>query len=183
MSKTLLKQGLSLAFILAFLVGCASTAPNEDQTETGMDDGSTDTGSQVETGTASREGVDDGEGGLGGDDRGTDEPMEELDSIIYFDFDKATLKSEARSLLLAHAERLKDNPTDVRLEGHADERGSREYNMALGERRANAVRDFLVLQGVSRNDLEVISYGEERPLALGSNERAWAQNRRVEIKY
>jgi len=179
MSKTLLKQGLSLAFVLAFLAGCASTAPTEDQADTGMDDSSAGAGSQVETGTAGREGLDAGEG----EDMDADEPMEELDSIVYFDFDKGTLKSDARALLLAHAERLKDNPTDVRLEGHADERGSREYNMALGERRAKAVRDFLVLQGVNRSDLEVISYGEERPLALGSNENAWAQNRRVEIKY
>ena len=179
MSKTLLKQGMSLAFVLAFLAGCASTAPSDDEAGTGADDTAADTGSQVETGTAGREGLDTGED----DGMGADEPMEELDTIVYFDFDKATLKSDARALLLAHAERLKDNPTDVRLEGHADERGSREYNMALGERRAKAVRDFLILQGVSRGDLEVISYGEERPLALGSNESAWAQNRRVEIKY
>ena len=182
MSKTLLKQGLSLAFVLAFLAGCASTAPTaptDDETGTGADDAAADTGSSVETGRADREGLGAGEG----DDVSADEPMEELDTLIYFDFDKATLKTDARSLLLDHAERLKDNPTDVRLEGHADERGSREYNMALGERRAKAVRDFLVLQGVNRSDLEVISYGEERPLALGSNENAWAQNRRVEIKY
>jgi len=178
MSKTLLKQGLSLAFVLAFLAGCASTAPTDEQADTGMDDAA-ETGTGVETGRADREGLEVGED----DDMEADEPMEELDTIVYFDFDKATLKSDARSLLLAHAERLKDNPTDVRLEGHADERGSREYNMALGERRAKAVRDFLVLQGVSRGDLEVVSYGEERPLALGSNENAWAQNRRVEIKY
>ena len=177
MSKTLLKQGLSLAFVLAFLAGCASTAPTEDEADTGVDDTAADTG--VETGTADRGGLDAGED----DGMSADEPMKELSTLVYFDFDKATLKSDARSLLLAHAERLKDNPTDVRLEGHADERGSREYNMALGERRAKAVRDFLVLQGVNRSDLEVISYGEERPLALGSNENAWAQNRRVEIKY
>lgn len=179
MSTTLLKQGLSLAFVLAFLAGCASTAPTDDESSADRDDTAAGTGSQVETGTAGREGIDTGEDdGMDGD-----EELEELDSIVYFDFDKATLKSDARALLLAHAERLKDNPTDVRLEGHADERGSREYNMALGERRAKAVRDFLVLQGVNRSDLEVISYGEERPLALGSNESAWAQNRRVEIKY
>ena len=69
------------------------------------------------------------------------------------------------------------------MEGHADERGSREYNIALGERRANAVRDFLVLQGVSASSLEVVSYGEERPLATGSDESSYAQNRRVELKY
>lgn len=179
MSKTLLKQGMSLAFVLAFLAGCASTAPTDDTADTGMDEAATGTEDAVETGTAGREDLETGVS----DEMADDEPLEELDRIVYFDFDKATLKSDARALLLAHAERLKDKPTDVRLEGHADERGSREYNMALGERRAKAVRDFLVLQGVNRSDLEVISYGEERPLALGSNENAWAQNRRVEIKY
>ncbi|WP_347331916.1 peptidoglycan-associated lipoprotein Pal [Marinimicrobium locisalis] len=168
------KQGLSLAFVLAFLAGCSSTDTTEDTD--GMDGADAQTDSGVTTGAAGREGVT--SSGADGEDG-----MEELDTIVYFDFDQATLKPDARALLLAHAERLKENPTDVRLEGHADERGSREYNMALGERRANAVRDFLVLQGVRRSDLEVVSYGEERPLAMGSGESAWSKNRRVEIVY
>lgn len=168
------KQGLSLAFVLAFLAGCSSTDTTED---TDTMDGDAQSGSGVTTGTAERDGVTSGSG-MDGEDE-----MQELDTIIYFDFDQATLKPDARALLLAHAERLKENPTEVRLEGHADERGSREYNMALGERRANAVRDFLVLQGVRRSDLEVVSYGEERPLAMGSTESAWSKNRRVEIVY
>ncbi|WP_341939589.1 peptidoglycan-associated lipoprotein Pal [Marinimicrobium sp. C2-29] len=169
----LLKQGLSLAFVMAFLAGCASTDTSDEE---GMDTGeSAERDGGVTTGTSDREGV--------SSRSGDDDEMEELDTIVYFDFDQATLKPEARALLLAHAERLKDSPTDVRLEGHTDERGSREYNMALGERRAKAVRDFLVLQGVRRDDLEVVSYGEERPLAMGSNDSAWAKNRRVEIKY
>lgn len=163
-----LKQGLSIAFVMAFLVGCSSTDTVDEGDEAGRDtaDG------RVTTGTADRDGI-----------RSSQDDLEELDSIIYFDFDQAVLKPEARALLLAHAERLRNADVDVRLEGHADERGSREYNMALGERRANAVRDFLVLQGVARGDLEVVSYGEERPIAQGSNERAWERNRRVEIKY
>ncbi len=168
-------KGLSLAFVLAFLAGCSSTDTTDDG-DSGMGADGQD-GSGVTTGTADRDRV----SSRDGDD--DDDEMEELDTLIYFDFDQATLKPEARALLLAHAERLKESPTDVRLEGHADERGSREYNMALGERRANAVRDFLVLQGVRRSDLEVVSYGEERPLAMGSSESAWEQNRRVEIKY
>lgn len=174
MMTTMKKQGLSLAFVLAFLAGCSSTDTTEG-TDT-MDGTDGQDGGGVTTGTAERGGVTSGSGM-------DDDEMAELDTIIYFDFDQATLKPDARALLLAHAERLKENPTDVRLEGHADERGSREYNMALGERRANAVRDFLVLQGVRRSDLEVISYGEERPLAMGNNESAWSQNRRVEIVY
>ena len=105
-----------------------------------------------------------------------------LESVFYFDFDQSTLKSEARAALMAQAERLKSSSDNVRLEGHADERGTREYNMALGERRANAVRDFLVLQGVDSFRIETISYGEERPVAMGSDEYSWSQNRRVELK-
>lgn len=172
MMTKLLQQGLSLAFVMAFLAGCASTDTSDEE---GMDAGeSAERDGGVTTGTSDREGV---------SSRSGEDEMEALDTIVYFDFDQATLKPEARALLLAHAERLKDSPTDVRLEGHTDERGSREYNMALGERRAKAVRDFLVLQGVRRDDLEVVSYGEERPLAMGSNDSAWAKNRRVEIKY
>jgi peptidoglycan-associated lipoprotein len=85
--------------------------------------------------------------------------------------------------LLAHADKLKGASVAVRLEGHADERGSREYNMALGEKRANAVRDFLVTQGVNGSSLEVISFGEEQPAVAGSDDASWAQNRRVELKY
>ena len=104
-----------------------------------------------------------------------------IDNVFYFDFDQATLKPESRAALMVHAERLKSDSRSVRLEGHADERGTREYNMALGERRAIAVRDFLQLQGVDSR-IEVISYGEERPADSNSNESAWALNRRVELK-
>lgn len=105
----------------------------------------------------------------------------ELVQTFYFDFDQSTLNARARAALSAWAERLKDNNDQVRVEGHTDERGSREYNMGLGERRAKAVRDYLVLQGLSSNRLEVVSYGEERPAVMGSNDQAWSQNRRAEI--
>jgi peptidoglycan-associated lipoprotein len=111
----------------------------------------------------------------------TPEPTTQIDTVFYFDFDRSTLKPAARAALTAHAERLKNSGQSVRIEGHTDERGSREYNMGLGERRAKAVRDFLVLQGVNPNRIEVVSYGEERPVAMGSNESAWAQNRRAEL--
>jgi peptidoglycan-associated lipoprotein len=103
-------------------------------------------------------------------------------SVFYFDFDKAVLKAESRAALLAHSSALMASPRSVRLEGHADERGTREYNMALGERRANAVKEFMVLQGVSGSLVEVISYGEERAASYGSNDSAWEMNRRVELK-
>jgi peptidoglycan-associated lipoprotein len=104
--------------------------------------------------------------------------------IIYFDFDSSEIKGEGPGVVAAHARYLAANPTvRVRLEGHTDERGSREYNIGLGERRAQAVRRALLLQGATETQLSTVSYGAERPVAAGSNEAAWAQNRRVEIVY
>lgn len=110
----------------------------------------------------------------------TDRPV--LETVFYFDFDESTLSSATRAALDAQAAYLRGTNASVRLEGHADERGTREYNLALGERRAKAVADYLAIQGVSRSRLEVVSYGEERPVALGSDESSWAANRRVELK-
>ena len=111
------------------------------------------------------------------------ETIRGLATVFYFEFDSAILSSEARVALSAHAEYIKDQSAEVRLEGHADERGSREYNMALGERRAKAVADYLKLQGVSASLIETVSYGEERPVMMGSSESSWAKNRRVELSY
>jgi peptidoglycan-associated lipoprotein len=98
---------------------------------------------------------------------------------IYFDFDKSFIKLEYRSVLKAKADFMKDNPrVRIRIEGNCDERGTNEYNLALGERRANSAAKFLVSLGISPDRIETISYGEERPLALGSGEGAWSQNRR-----
>jgi peptidoglycan-associated lipoprotein len=98
---------------------------------------------------------------------------------VFFDFDHSDLKPEARATLERQAAWLKKYP-DVRIqvEGHCDERGTREYNLALGERRANAAKNYLVALGISSSRLSTISYGKERPAVLGSNEAAWAQNRR-----
>lgn len=107
-----------------------------------------------------------------------------LDGLFYFDFDQSIIKRAGHRELNEHTKALsKMSDFRVRLEGHADERGTREYNNALGERRANAVRSYLMSQGVSSSQIEVISYGEEKPVAGGSNERSWALNRRVEIVY
>jgi len=98
---------------------------------------------------------------------------------VFFGFDKFDLSTEARGQLGKWATFLKTYPQDsLVVEGHADERGTREYNLALGERRANSIKDFLVAQGVQASRLKVISYGKERPAVLGSNDAAWAQNRR-----
>lgn len=105
-------------------------------------------------------------------------------TTFYFDFDTAEIRSEAREVLIAHAKFLEANPRQrVRLEGHADERGTKEYNLALGERRSNAVQRFLIVNGASRGQLETVSYGEEKPAVRGSSESAWAQNRRVELVF
>jgi peptidoglycan-associated lipoprotein len=109
---------------------------------------------------------------------------ERLNGVFYFDFDQAIVKRTGHAELNKHANVLAgDRYLRVRLEGHADERGTREYNLALGERRANAIRAYLVAQGASRSQIEVISYGEEKPANAGHNESSWAQNRRVEIVY
>lgn len=98
---------------------------------------------------------------------------------VFFGYDRSELTAEARATLDKQAAWLKKYPRkSVTVEGHADERGTREYNLALGERRANAVKNYLAAAGVPKSSLHVISYGKERPQVLGANEAAWAQNRR-----
>ncbi len=104
--------------------------------------------------------------------------------VIYFDFDKSDLRPEYADVLARHAAQLSNSSrTMVRLEGHADERGSREYNIGLGERRSQSVRRMLLIQGASSDQISTVSFGEERPVAFGSDEASYQQNRRVEIKY
>ena len=103
--------------------------------------------------------------------------------LIFFDFDKSDIRSEFRGIVSEHAQFIADTGRKVRLEGHADERGSREYNIGLGERRAQSVRQALMLQGVQGSQITTLSYGEERPMVEGRGEAAWSQNRRVEIVY
>jgi peptidoglycan-associated lipoprotein len=120
------------------------------------------------------------------DETATQGPSGELLSkrIVYFDFDSAEIRADSQTVVAAHARYLAGAPAQkVRLEGHADERGSREYNIGLGERRAQAVRRALLLQGVAEVQLSTVSYGEERPAVAGSDEQAYAANRRVEIVY
>lgn len=103
-------------------------------------------------------------------------------NVFYFEFDSSALTQDAINKLNAHIALLQQTDRNVRLEGHTDERGTREYNMALGERRANAVRDYMVANGIATYRIETVSYGEERPVAYGSGEANWSQNRRVELK-
>jgi peptidoglycan-associated lipoprotein len=104
--------------------------------------------------------------------------------VIYFDYDQAEIKPEFTQVVQAHGQKLASSASmQVRLEGHTDERGSREYNIGLGERRAQAVRRALMLAGAQQGQITTVSYGEERPAATGSDEESWRLNRRVEIVY
>ena len=158
---------LGALFAVLIIAGCSSTS-------------TTDGGDSSDSSGATSSGAYSGSV-EGGDVSGGDMAMAS-GNVIYFDFDKATIRDDALPVLMAHATRLKNSGGSAVLEGHADERGTREYNMALGERRAKAVRDYLVVQGVSRGKLEVVSYGEERPAVAESNGRAWSLNRRVVIR-
>jgi peptidoglycan-associated lipoprotein len=104
--------------------------------------------------------------------------------VVYFDFDKTEIKPEFQQIMACHAKYLQDRPeAHIRLEGNTDERGTREYNLGLGERRGNAVSDALQAAGGSAGQLEVISYGKEKPVCREHNEDCWSKNRRVEIIY
>ena len=104
--------------------------------------------------------------------------------VVYFDYDQDALRPEFQAAMACHAKYLRDRPSSrMSLEGNADERGSREYNLGLGERRGNAVSSALQANGASGNQITVVSYGEERPTCTASNEDCWAKNRRVEIVY
>ena len=120
---------------------------------------------------------------LESDDQGDmDDPLGQR--VVYFDFDSANLTPAAQMVVEAHAQYLSGNPgMAVVLEGHADERGTREYNLALGERRANSVSEIFQALGVAPDAIRTISYGEERPVSMGQDEGAWSLNRRVEILY
>ncbi len=164
---------ISFPALVAVLAACGGTqsqlpeiAPVDDQppassSSSGMDDMSGRDGQAI------------------GDDSGAFDNM-----IVYFDYDQSDVRAEYTDLLASHARRMSSQPgLRIRLEGHADERGSREYNIGLGERRAQAVRRLLLIQGASAGQISTVSFGEERPAAMGSNEEAYQQNRRVELVY
>jgi peptidoglycan-associated lipoprotein len=149
-------------------------------------------GSQVSGGGAAGEGASSSATGLPGDAStqganamGTDATTGPLaKKVIYFDFDKSEIKPEFADVVAAHARNMTSHPNlKMKLEGNTDERGTREYNIGLGERRAQAVRRAFMLQGVAESQLTTVSFGSERPAAEGDDESAWAKNRRVELVY
>lgn len=165
---------LASLLLLPLLSGCPSTPKHTDTTGLSgaeldaMDRGATTTGLWDQRGGSP-----------------LDDPSSPLyKRVIYFGYDVAAIDPQYANLLRAHADFLVRTPgVSVVLEGHTDERGTREYNLALGERRAEAVRSFLLAEGVPAQKMRTLSYGEERPAEIGSNERAYALNRRVELVY
>ncbi len=165
---------ISIALFAAGVVGCSATAPVEEG------------GKPVPPAHGAADQL---EGrGMVRDDASRGEALDEgallSRTTIYFAYDSSEIAPEFRDLLRAHGNYLASHPEiRITIEGHTDERGSREYNLALGERRAYAVRQLLMLQGVAPNQLEVISFGEERPAAYEHDESAWRLNRRAVLRY
>jgi len=156
--------GLTAALLLAFLMGCKSTKSDVQETPT-------PTGSEFDQGSVPSSGA-----GPGGALPGVE--------AIYFDFDRSEIRADARPVLRANASAINANGEwgVVTVEGHCDERGSEEYNLALGERRANAVSRYLTDLGVPGTRLRTVSFGEARPAVPGHDESAWRYNRRSEFK-
>jgi peptidoglycan-associated lipoprotein len=160
---------LSLIAAAALLAAC-ETAPDEQAAQTGGGDTQPAVAAQPQAAPAQRVGPASGS---------REDFVVNVGDRIFFDYDKYNVAGDSANTLKKQAAWLKAfGSVSITIEGHCDERGTREYNLALGERRANAVKDYLVALGIGPNRIKVLSYGKERPVALGSNEAAWAQNRR-----
>jgi len=164
------KKILLLGMFALLLNACGTTSK-----QTGAEQGQAAQGQQ--TGAAQQEGAISG-------DPFTDPNNPLSKHTVYFDFDKSEIHPEDRDIIIAHANYLVQHPNiKVVLQGNTDERGTREYNIALGERRAKAVSQLMQLQGVANSQVEVVSFGKEHPVAMGHDESAWRLNRRVDIVY
>jgi peptidoglycan-associated lipoprotein len=170
-------KALAVALAIVWLAGCSSTGGSKD--DVAVEDRGTDAGAPADATTS----------GVGGYGDLTLESLSDPNSplsqrVIYFAFDSSEVAEQDRELVAAHATVLAANPQlTVTIEGHGDERGSREYNVGLGDRRAQAVRRMLEFQGVSPAQISTVSYGEEKPATEGHDESAWSLNRRVELVY
>lgn len=179
------KTSLLSALIALSLAACSSIdlGPDNMQTEAGETNGSqsapADPASGSGTASSTVKGVE-----LNNKQEAPKAETEELAKVIYFDFDSFALKDEFAAIIAGHARALvTDRTLRMVLAGHTDDRGSREYNLALGQQRAEAVKRALLLLGAQELQVEAISYGEEKPESLGADEVSWAKNRRVEISY
>ncbi len=170
-----------LVLFVSLLVGCGSTVPLSDVPVTDATPKAVaGTGSDAQGAGAPSNGVTPVD--LSGSGSQTNAPSEA--KIVYFDYDSFVIKPEYQSLVAAHARFIKSQSTrKVAIEGHTDETGGREYNLALGQKRADAVRNALALLGVPQNQMESVSFGKEKPAANGADDAAYAKNRRTEIRY
>jgi len=181
-----MRKWIIAAFVAALLAGCAST---ETQAPAPIDEKAPTAGTTPGAGASTSGAGTSGVTGTPAGGAGAMSPLKDPKSIlskrtIYFDFDSFVVKDEFRPLVEAHAKYLQANRgARVTLQGHADERGSREYNIALGQKRADAVKQLMMLLGAGEAQIETVSFGEEKPKVEGHDEGAWAQNRRVEIVY
>ena len=177
------KNLIIVLIFTAFLLACESTPEKADDAVVVEDQG-TDLSDVPDTADSEAQSYGTGDDDLSGMSS-LDDPTSLLSvRIIYFEYDSSDVKSEDRTTVEAHAAYLVENPgTIITLEGHADERGSREYNLALGERRAQTVQRQMTLIGASPDQIRTVSYGEERPAIDGQDDYSWSQNRRVEIIY
>ena len=163
-----------LSLLAALILVAACSTPSEDTGSGGGEGGNSQATSGSGNDTVSAD-----DGSLQGPVPGSENDFMTIGDRVFFGFDKSNLDSDAQSTLAKQAAWLIKFPqVTIQVEGHADERGTREYNLALGDRRANSVREYLISLGVSENRITTISYGKERPAVEGSNEEAWAQNRR-----
>ncbi|HSC76747.1 MAG TPA: peptidoglycan-associated lipoprotein Pal [Pseudomonadales bacterium] len=162
---SIMQKMLGVAFAMVLVTGCSSQQSDKDSDSSTDKDGLS--GSST-TGAGER----DGNWGSVSDQYG---------NVVYFEFDSSDIQPASEEMLNAYSKLLKQSGAHATLEGNTDERGTREYNMALGERRGKAVADYLTMQGVSSSQLEVVSFGEERPAVDGDGESAYSKNRRVEI--
>lgn len=170
--------GMSLALLLT---ACASKDPVK---ETKVEERPVSTSTTSTTTPPSTQGTQGQQSGVAKTDPLKDPASPLSKRVVYFDYDKDSVKAEYTALVQAHATYLSQNRNrKIRLEGHADERGSREYNMALGQRRSDAVRKATAVLGVGNERIETLSFGEDKPRSTGHDEVSWAQNRRVEIVY
>jgi peptidoglycan-associated lipoprotein len=171
----MIKRILILVAATAFLAACETASTTSgDATGTATATATAGAGTASSSATSSTEAPEDPKAIM-------EREFEKVGTTVLFDFDSSQLSDYARRVLDRQAAFMKAQPeARIILGGHADERGTREYNLALGERRAAAARDYLVAQGVNAARIRIISYGKERPVAVGSNEAAWRLNRRAE---
>ena len=165
---------MALAAVLVLLAACST--PTDEATESGTGGAGMGAGGVTGSGSFTDEDITAGEL----PPVVAEQKLVEIGDRVFFGLDQHDLSPEARSTLEQQATFLGQQPAlDVVIEGHADERGTREHNLALGDRRANAARDYLIALGVAPERIRTVSYGEERPSVVGSNDSAWAQNRRA----